>query len=95
MIKYIKTLQNGGGLITHEDQEVDNLFFSVVFVDNQNMSYIKVQGEEDKINKWVGRVQGEYITEQELSDSIPKPAETRLEKLEQLVADLASLQLGV
>lgn len=57
MHKYIQTNESGKGFITHEDQEQDGLSFSC------RGNIVAVEGDENKIDTWVTRVNGEIIEE--------------------------------
>jgi|GEM_PF-4794280 len=68
MIKYIKT-ENFE--ITHEDQEVYGLRFTILATLNQIdkiIDYVRVTGEETEISAWKNRVNGIEITQQEMEE---------------------------
>ena len=70
MIKYAKTSKyvvNGSeGFITHEDQEVNGLSFAILF-EYEGEQYVKVEGDEMPINDWKARIEGIFVTEEEVT----------------------------
>jgi hypothetical protein len=70
MIKYAKTskyiVDGSEGFITHEDQEVNGLSFTVLF-EHDGEQYVKVEGEEVHINAWKDRIEGTFVTEEEVT----------------------------
>ena len=84
--KYAKvpSASSGKNFITHNDWEVNKLQFSVL-AEKDGFMYVKVEGEDSKINEWIKRVVGTETTSIVVDDIIatfPPPIERRVEKLE-------------
>lgn len=86
---YIKTKKLS---ITHEDQEVDGLRFSVLAA-KDNIDYVQVEGTEEAILKWKEKVEGEDSTIEEIDSIIASYPKTKEEiekgNLVKMVADLS------
>jgi hypothetical protein len=61
MVKYISTSMSGKGFITFADQQTDGLKFNIVAT-KDGINYVKIEGEEININKWMIRVVGTEVT---------------------------------
>lgn len=84
--KYAKvpSASSGKGFIIHNDWEISKLQFSVL-AEKDGFMYVKVEGEDSKINEWIKRVVGTETTSIVVDDIIatfPPPIERRVEKLE-------------
>ena len=84
--KYAKvpSTNSGKGFITHSDWEVNKLQFSVL-AEKDGFMYVKVDGEDSKINEWIKRVNGTETTLTVVNGiiaTLPPPIEKRVEKLE-------------
>ncbi len=71
--RYIKATFTGKGFITHADQETQGLSFSIMLTLEDNVVYLKVTGEEAKINTWKSRVSGVDSTLEEIESLTPPP----------------------
>jgi len=84
--KYAKvpSTSSGKGFITHDDWEISKLQFSVL-AEKDGFIYVRIDGEDSKINEWIKRVNGTETTLTVVNGiiaTLPPPIEKRVEKLE-------------
>lgn len=91
MTRYVSATNFGKGFITHADQLEDGLKFNIVATKN-GASYVKVDGDDDKVNKWIARVSG-IETNATAVDAVVKNLPLSFEK--QLRADIDELKGSV
>lgn len=84
--KYAKvsSASSGKNFITHNDWEISKLQFSVL-AEKDGFIYVRIDGEDSKINEWIKRVNGAETTLTVVNGiiaTLPPPIEKRVEKLE-------------
>jgi len=84
--KYAKvsSASSGKNFITHNDWEISKLQFSVL-AEKDGFIYVRIDGEDSKINEWIKRVNGTETTLTVVNGiiaTLPPPIEKRVEKLE-------------
>lgn len=89
---YIKTSKLS---ITHEDQEVDGLKFSVL-VSKDGFDYVQVEGADTAITSWKTRVEGTDSTIAEINAVIASiPSSPEEQKMIDLQAQNAQIVLAL
>lgn len=91
-VKYVKTPQDGVGFITHNDQQIDGigglkLKFNIITM-YDGFNYVKIEGEEQNIEQWKVRVEGEYVSLEQIDQIIqtfPKPIDQQLQNLKDFI----------
>ena len=98
--KYAKvsSASSGKNFITHNDWEISKLQFSVL-AEKDGFIYVRIDGEDSKINEWIKRVNGTETTLTVVNGiiaTLPPPIEERVKKLETditvIKSDVATLK---
>ena len=94
--KYAKvpSASSGKNFITHNDWEISKLQFSVL-AEKDGFIYVRIDGEDSKINEWIKRVNGTETTLTVVNGiiaTLPPPIEKRVEKLED---DIETIRVDV
>ena len=94
--KYAKvsSASSGKNFITHNDWEISKLQFSVL-AEKDGFIYVRIDGEDSKINEWIKRVGGTETTSTIVNDiiaTLPPPIEERVKKLED---DIETIRVDV